>query len=110
MKLTKENIIACQVCGVVTESLVICPDCKPNNNQKLKAMRAWHRIVVERAGSTCEDCGHSASFESGELCGDHIETQGARPDLRFDVSNGRCVCLPCHNKRHSEGLSPKLRK
>jgi hypothetical protein len=78
-----------------------------NGNQKLKTMKTWHKIVVERANSACEECGHSAPFDSGELCGDHVQTQGARPDLRYDVTNGRCVCLPCHNKRHNRGLPAK---
>jgi hypothetical protein len=78
-----------------------------NPNKRLTTMRAWHRIVVEMANNACVDCGHSAEFDSGELCGDHIATQGSQPDLVFDVTNGRCVCLRCHNERHSMGLPKK---
>ncbi len=59
----------------------------------------WHKIVIARANNACEYCGHSAEADSGELCCDYIETQGSRPDLVFDIENGKCTCLPCHNKR-----------
>lgn len=98
---------SCAQCGKDSGNSLVCRDCIPllSESQRRKFMAAWHRIVVERAGNACEDCGYSAEFESGELCGDHIETKGSRPDLAFDVMNGKSTCLPCHNKRHSVGLS-----
>jgi hypothetical protein len=101
--------LTCAICSQDSGTSLVCPACRPhlNENQKLKLLRTWHRIVVERANCACEDCGHSAPFDSGELCGDHVETQGARPDLKYDVTNGVCRCLPCHNKRHTGELPPK---
>lgn len=106
---------ACDACGQDAGSSLVCRACLPHLSpgRREKIKRAWHRIVVERAGCSCESCGHSAPFDSGELCGDHIQTQGSRPDLVFDVTNGRCVCLPCHNRRHSAGIpkaDPKPKK
>jgi hypothetical protein len=100
---------SCAVCGKDSGTSLVCHACLKtlNPNKRLTIMRAWHRIVVERAGNACETCGHSAEFDSGELCGDHIQTQGSRPDLVFDVTNGRSTCLACHNKRHSHGLPKK---
>lgn len=68
----------------------------------------WHRVVCERAGYVCYRCGISYNFswcfnENGKnvyVCGDHIKTQGSRPDLRLETDNGRCVCFKCHEKRH----------
>jgi len=95
--------LCCLVCEQDSGTNVVCPACRPhlNDNQKQRAMRLWHRLVVDLANCSCETCGHSATFDSGELCGDHLETQGASPDLRYDVSNGKCTCLPCHNLRHA---------
>ena len=100
---------SCAVCGVASGSSLVCPACRPHlsDHQKQKLLRTWHRFIVERAGNQCEDCGHSATFDSGELCGDHVETQGARPDLKYDVSNGVCRCQHCHTKRHTGEISPQ---
>jgi hypothetical protein len=97
---------SCNECGKDSGSSLVCRDCIPllSAYQRGKYMKAWHRIVIEAAGNACVDCGRSATVESGELCGDHIQTKGSRPDLVFDVTNGRCVCLDCHNQRHSQGL------
>lgn len=99
----------CAECGSESSSSLVCRQCmrRLSTGKRKKYLKAWHRIVVERANSACEQCGHSAPFDSGELCGDHIQTQGSRRDLVFDVTNGRCVCLPCHNKRHTGEHSPK---
>lgn len=48
----------------------------------------------------------SAAVDEGKLTGDHIRTQGSRPDLRFDATNGRALCRPCHNKRHTGEKKP----
>jgi hypothetical protein len=103
-----ENL-SCSECGADSGPSLVCNNCLPHLSQyrREKIKRSWHRIIVQRANCACEECGHSAPFDSGELCGDHIQTQGSRPDLVFDVTNGRCVCLGCHNKRHSKGLPKK---
>lgn len=31
--------------------------------------------------------------------GDHVLTRQDRPDLKYDVRNGRPACLPCNSKR-----------
>lgn len=98
----------CAICGIDSGTSLVCQVCRPllSDHQKAKLMRVWHRTVVELAHCACEDCGHSAPFDSGELGGDHIETRGARPDLTYDITNGRCRCVPCHNKRHTGELPP----
>ena len=72
-------------------------------------LKKWHQEVCERDNYTCYKChkyfGYDCYFdENGRnlyVCGDHIKTQGSRPDLRHDIDNGRCVCKSCHNDRHS---------
>jgi hypothetical protein len=96
----------CGECGADSGSSLVCRGCIPKLSvfKRTKYKRAWHLAIVTAANCSCVDCGHSAPFDSGELCGDHIATVGSRPDLQFDVTNGRCVCLADHNKRHSQGL------
>jgi hypothetical protein len=69
----------------------------------------WHKAVCERDDYTCYMCKKSFNFacyfnEKGinqYVCADHIKTKKARPDLRHDINNGRCVCFNCHLIRHS---------
>ncbi len=53
-------------------------------------------------GCACEECGFSAAIDEGKLTGDHIKTQGSRPDLRYDITNGRCT-LPAVPQQASHG-------
>ena len=76
------------------------------DNQKLMLKKSWHKIVIERAGGAGKECGLSAEPDGGKLTGYHIKTQGSRPDRRYDVTNGRCLCLPCHNKRYTGEIKP----
>jgi hypothetical protein len=78
-----------------------------------KNMTEWHRLVCERDKYICQVCEKDFSFDcyfledgrNAYVCGDHIQSRGSRIDLQFNVDNGRCVCLSCHNKRHSKGLN-----
>lgn len=77
--------------------------------------KEWHKAVCERDDYTCTFCKKYYNFpmyfnEEGinqYVCGDHIKTKGSHPELRLDVSNGRCVCLECHNKRHDGNIEEK---
>jgi hypothetical protein len=48
--------------------------------------------VFERDGFTCQECGATKIF----LNADHIKPWATHPDLRYDVDNGRTLCVPCH--------------
>jgi hypothetical protein len=58
----------------------------------------WRRCVFERDKYTCVNCGDS---RGGNLNADHIKSFADYPDLRFEVSNGRTLCEPCHRKTPS---------
>ena len=98
--------MACKKCGIVTESQVVCDVCRPHlsHHEREKFMRVWHALIVERDGNACVHCGHCASWESGELCGNHKITQGARADLKDDLNNGECVCMVCNGKHADRKL------
>lgn len=76
-------------------------------------LHQWHDAVCQRDGFICQlqispDCKKDYSFEiyfneagrNQYVCGDHLKTQKAFPELKFDTNNGKCVCLPCHAMRH----------
>lgn len=65
-------------------------------NQKLRKSEQydqWRDAVYKRDNYTCVECG-----AQGDLQADHIKQFAFYPELRFDVSNGRTLCIPCHKK------------
>jgi len=54
--------------------------------------RQWRTAVFERDNYTCQSCGARGC----ELHADHIQQWSSHPELRFDVCNGRTLCVPCH--------------
>ena len=54
--------------------------------------KTWRKSVFERDDYTCQIC-----FVRGvEIHADHIKPFSIFKDLRFDISNGRTLCVPCH--------------
>ena len=58
----------------------------------------WRNLVLERDLYTCQDCGEVG----GRLEADHIKLFALFPELRFEVSNGRTLCTPCHRSKTKE--------
>lgn len=54
----------------------------------------WRKKVFERDDYTCQDCGVRGTY----LEADHIKPWAYFPELRFELSNGRTLCRPCHDK------------
>ena len=59
--------------------------------------KQWQEAVC--AGRVCALCGKAP------VAGHHILTKGAHPELRYDVTNGIALCVECHAKAHSRGIS-----
>jgi HNH endonuclease len=55
--------------------------------------RTWVESVFKRDNFTCQICG---KYGNGIFHADHIKSWANYPDLRFEVSNGRALCRPCH--------------
>lgn len=60
--------------------------------------KAWRKAVLERDGYTCRECGRVCG-SSGEAHADHVIPIAERPDLRYEVANGQCLCHPCHSRK-----------
>lgn len=63
----------------------------------------WALAIKERDNYTCQLCGYKGKY----MHADHIKTFAKYPELRFDMSNGRTLCIPCHKKTDSYGLIKK---
>lgn len=77
--------------GITTESQLL---------RKSPAYREWRGAVFERDNYTCVECGDN---RGRNLNADHIKPWSFFPDLRFDVDNGRTLCVPCHQKTETFG-------
>lgn len=64
-----------------------------NQNQRTDNRKfAWRDAVLKRDNYTCQVCEDVGVF----LHVDHIKAWADYPDLRFEATNGRALCRPCH--------------
>ena len=59
--------------------------------------KEWRRNVFKRDRFTCIMCGHR-SKRRDDIQADHIKRFADFPELRFEISNGRTLCVPCHKR------------
>lgn len=59
----------------------------------------WRKKVFERDNHTCVICKKRNCL----LNADHIKPFSKYPELRFDINNGRTLCVPCHKKTETYG-------
>lgn len=60
--------------------------------------KLWREAVFKRDGYKCVLCA-----APGDLNADHIKRWSQYPELRFTLSNGRTLCVPCHKKTSNYG-------
>lgn len=58
------------------------------------AYKEWRKSVFSRDDYICQSCGD----RGGDLVADHELPWAYFPTLRFEVLNGRTLCVPCHKK------------
>lgn len=71
---------------------LIHPDHRLRSSMKT---RNWSKAVRERDGHKCVDCG-----ATGYLHAHHIKSWKKHPELRWELSNGKTLCPPCHTVAH----------
>lgn len=67
--------------------------------RKSSEYKSWRKSVFTRDSFTCQIC----SKIGGELHADHILSFAAYPERRFDLNNGRTLCVECHKKTDTYG-------
>lgn len=72
-----------------------------------KKMSLWRIGVFTRDNYTCQKCGaRNGNGKTIILHADHIKPFALFPELRFDLSNGRTLCVPCHQNTDTFGRKP----
>jgi len=62
--------------------------------------KSWRMSVFKRDNFVCVWCG----VKGKELNADHIKPFAYYPELRFDINNGRTLCVTCHRKTDTYAL------
>jgi len=65
--------------------------------RRSKEYKQWVNTVFQRDQYTCQAC----KKRGGDLHAHHIKRFADYPDLRFELSNGQTLCVPCHRKTFS---------
>ena len=65
--------------------------------------KLWRTAVFERDNFTCTFCG----VRGEKIHADHIKPFATFRELRFEISNGRTLCVPCHKKTDTFGGNKK---
>lgn len=78
-----------------------------SENEKIRKSgryKAWRDAVFKRDNYTCQICNdRSATGKRVELHADHIKQFAYHPKLRFELTNGRTLCAPCHRQTPTWG-------
>ena len=78
-----------------------------SKNEKIRKSleyKQWRTEVFERDNYTCVECGARSSAEKHVyLHADHIKPFSLYIELRFELSNGRTLCKPCHKLTDTYG-------
>lgn len=61
--------------------------------------RTWRESIFKRDDWTCVLC----KVRGVKLEADHIKKFSNYPELRFDINNGRTLCIPCHKMTDTYG-------
>lgn len=75
-------------------------------NKRLRGQfeyKQWRIAVFKRDKYSCTSCGASGVY----IEADHIKPFAYFPELRYEISNGRTLCQPCHKLTDSWGVKAK---
>ena len=57
-----------------------------------KEYKEWQKAVFERDAYKCQHCGKVGGYMHSA----HVKPFNEYPELRFELTNGKTLCVPCH--------------
>lgn len=63
----------------------------------------WQKAVRDKDDYTCQRCGTAEQY----IHTHHVAPRSQRPDLKHDVSNGKCLCNSCHAWVHEHPIEAR---
>jgi len=74
-----------------------------DRERRNSAYKNWRIEVFKRDGFTCQSCGYfnGCGEKRKDLNAHHIVPWIESIELRYEVSNGKAVCVPCHINEHA---------
>lgn len=72
---------------------------KNERERKSRKYIRWRSAVFKRDDYTCQHCG----VRGAELHADHIKQFAIYKKERYNVDNGRTLCVSCHKETHTYG-------
>ena len=76
------------------------------NPRKSEEEKRWSLAVRRRDKFTCQKCGVKSTRQN-PVEAHHIKPFTKYPKLRFDLSNGTTLCVPCHQETDTFGGKKK---
>jgi hypothetical protein len=70
----------------------------------------WRVKVFKRDNFICQNCKKTSNElkkEKIKINADHIKPFCNYPELRYEVSNGRTLCVPCHKLTETYGIKAR---
>jgi len=67
--------------------------------RKSAEYKQWRKLVFSRDNYTCVHC----MQVGGKLQADHIKPFSLYKELRYELNNGRTLCIDCHKKTETYG-------
>lgn len=74
---------------------------QPQKDRKTVKYRRLRKEIFIRDDYTCQIC----KQKGGELNIDHIKPYSKYPDLRYEKTNLRVLCVPCHKQTPTFGVN-----
>jgi len=67
------------------------------------ADKQWKEAVRLKDNFTCQRCGVQQVY----IHAHHVAPRARRPDLKYEISNGKCLCNGCHTWVHGHPIEAK---
>lgn len=99
----KRNKISRKFSGKNSKNYIDGSSIKNKFRHKGFKYKIWRESVYKRDNWTCQNC----KKIGGKLNADHIKPWSKYPELRYDIDNGKTLCISCHKKTNTWGAKSR---